>query len=801
MAVDTGIPPQSPPQWVVSGPHRPIRTVNRRKTKKQTDKNKNKQSGKKTPELMNRKAVPPSHPHLYHDEIDRTEEALNTFHLLERCQYLGRDLGNSLNDFMECDCNENLSHPVEDDDEEEDSASVQNIACGEDSDCINRLTLIECVDALCESTCGKNCQNQRFQKRQYAPVKIFKTEMKGFGVLADADLESNQFIYEYIGEVIDEEEFRDRLIDYDEQHLKHFYFMMLQNGEFIDATKKGALARFINHSCNPNAYVNKWVVNGKLKMGIFSKRKILKGEEITFDYNVDRYGATAQKCYCGEPNCIGFLGGKRQSDSASLLPQNYAIALGVNPTIEKKWIKEMKNLGKPIIKNKNNTFGNEMDSNYDNINIEFIESLEMETCEDQDDIKDVIPVLLQVKSKIVAQKLLERLYPVDKTSLLNLIIKLHGYKCFANLLDLFMDDIVTLADILDFLLTFPKTTKNGIVASKLENKIESIKKKFPKLKSRCDELLDKWKDFEIYTRITKKILPTGPAATLQNNNHNNNNSNNNETSMRRNRLPIGWEIIHENGKFIYFNTETREKLNHPPQQNENNNMVKKETKNNNSFYDRSYMRKESSEFSNSPRHGSDRSISQIFTNTYLGPSKTWYRDDDSGNNSSSNKRSRQQSEELQIEKAKEEETKRLKLKMEEEEANRLELDKIIEEANKQREREIKQREESERIREQEKLKYRNISQTARLEHKWMKFFAVVVPNMVKKYHSPITLSHEHIKECSKDIVQKLSKKEMSKDSNGSVPSQMTKEKNIKIRKFVKSYMEKFIEKYKRKHHI
>lgn len=743
---------------------------------------------------MNKKVIQPTQAQLYPNEIDRTDEALNTFHLLEKCQYLGRDLGNSLNDFMECDCNEELIDISQD----ANKSVIKNSACGEDSDCINRLTLIECVNGLCESTCGKNCQNQRFQKRQYAPIKVFKTEMKGFGVLAEDDLEPNQFIYEYIGEVIDEEEFRDRMIDYDEQHLKHFYFMMLQNGEFIDATKKGALARFINHSCNPNAYVNKWVVNGKLKMGIFAKRKILKDEEITFDYNVDRYGASAQKCYCGESNCIGFLGGKRQSDSASLLPQNFAIALGVSTSMEKKWIKEMKTLGKTIKKNDND------DDSSDNINIEFIESLEMDECEDDDDIKDVMPVLLQIKSKPVAQKLLERLFPVEKNSLLNLIIKLHGYKCFTNLLDLFKNDLVVMADILDFLITFPKTTKNGITASKLDIKIESIKNEFPKLKSRCDELLDKWKDYETYTRIAKRVLPTGPS-----------NSNiNNINQMRRNRLPIGWEIIHENGNVIYFNAETREKLTHPPQQqqqNENNSSIKKEQ--NNSNNDRTYIRKESSDNSHS-KHSSDRGSNRYNNNNgnnntsktrnhgdfHFGSSSTWYHDDrasDTGTNS--NKRSRQQSEESQFDRIKEEEAKRLKLKFEEEAANRLELNKIIEEANKQREREIKMREESERLREEKKLKHKSMSQTARMEHKWVKFFATVVPNMVKKYKCSITLSHEHIKECSRDIVQKLAKKEMTKDPSGSVPSQMTKDKNVKIRKFVSSYMERFLEKFKRKH--
>lgn len=53
-------------------------------------------------------------------------------------------------------------------------------------------------------------------------------------------------------------------------------------------------------------------------MGIFTKRKIQANEELTFNYNVDRYGHDAQECYCGEPNCVGFIGGKTQTDIAGM---------------------------------------------------------------------------------------------------------------------------------------------------------------------------------------------------------------------------------------------------------------------------------------------------------------------------------------------------------------------------------------------------------------------------------------------------------------------------------------------------
>ena len=60
--------------------------------------------------------------------------------------------------------------------------------------------------------------------------------------------------------------------------------------QFIDATKRGGIGRFANHSCNPNCYVAKWTIGDRVRMGIFAKRAVLKDEELTFNYNVDRYG-------------------------------------------------------------------------------------------------------------------------------------------------------------------------------------------------------------------------------------------------------------------------------------------------------------------------------------------------------------------------------------------------------------------------------------------------------------------------------------------------------------------------------
>ncbi len=37
-------------------------------------------------------------------------------------------------------------------------------------------------------------------------------------------------------------------------------------------------------------------------------KSISPGEELTFDYQFQRFGEAAQLCYCGSDNCRGYLG-------------------------------------------------------------------------------------------------------------------------------------------------------------------------------------------------------------------------------------------------------------------------------------------------------------------------------------------------------------------------------------------------------------------------------------------------------------------------------------------------------------
>jgi SET domain-containing protein len=65
----------------------------------------------------------------------------------------------------------------------------------------------------------------------------------------------------------------------------------------IDGAVGGNETAFMNHSCDPNAFIR--VVPG-LKVAIFARRDIQPGEELTIDYR-DPYHP--EVCQCGAANC------------------------------------------------------------------------------------------------------------------------------------------------------------------------------------------------------------------------------------------------------------------------------------------------------------------------------------------------------------------------------------------------------------------------------------------------------------------------------------------------------------------
>ncbi|KAK9809740.1 hypothetical protein WJX73_001840 [Symbiochloris irregularis] len=177
--------------------------------------------------------------------------------------------------------------------------------------CLNRILNLECTPEFCP--CGDQCSNQMFSRRRYASLDKRRAGAKGFGLFTTQDLKAGQFIIEYVGEVLEEEEYVRRRSYYHDINQRHYYFMNIGNGEVIDACRKGALGRFINHSCAPNCETQKWLVHGELAIGLFALTDIPADSELTFDYNFERYGDKPLRCLCGSPVCRGFVGGTQEN--------------------------------------------------------------------------------------------------------------------------------------------------------------------------------------------------------------------------------------------------------------------------------------------------------------------------------------------------------------------------------------------------------------------------------------------------------------------------------------------------------
>lgn len=94
----------------------------------------------------------------------------------------------------------------------------------------------------------------------------------------------------------------------------NFYFLTIGDDVIIDAGVRGGHARFTNHSCAPNCHIEKWTVgDGQVRIGIFANQTIPPGKELTIDYKYDRVGNVhRQACFCGEPNCAKFIGGRKK---------------------------------------------------------------------------------------------------------------------------------------------------------------------------------------------------------------------------------------------------------------------------------------------------------------------------------------------------------------------------------------------------------------------------------------------------------------------------------------------------------
>jgi hypothetical protein len=121
-----------------------------------------------------------------------------------------------------------------------------------------------------------------------------RSQIHAFGVFAAEPIKKNKRIIDYAGELVRNRDSEPR----EERYLAQGCIWVFRVNRMWsrDAAVGGNIARFINHSCRPNCWIE---VAGKT-IWIRAARSIRKGEELTYDYATD--GEQTIVCRC-HPRC------------------------------------------------------------------------------------------------------------------------------------------------------------------------------------------------------------------------------------------------------------------------------------------------------------------------------------------------------------------------------------------------------------------------------------------------------------------------------------------------------------------
>jgi SET domain-containing protein len=125
-----------------------------------------------------------------------------------------------------------------------------------------------------------------------------RSGISGWGVYTAQAIEEDTRIVEYKGALVSQAEAWRRELRYLPR--KRIWIFTINQRWARDAAVGGNIARYINHACHPNCYID--IVGHTI--WILASRRIAKGEELTYDYNTE--GVAGIPCRC-RPRCRRML--------------------------------------------------------------------------------------------------------------------------------------------------------------------------------------------------------------------------------------------------------------------------------------------------------------------------------------------------------------------------------------------------------------------------------------------------------------------------------------------------------------
>jgi len=139
----------------------------------------------------------------------------------------------------------------------------------------------------------------------YAKVKT--SSIHNRGLFAAKRIPKDEYVIQYLGEVISKKESTRRGVDQHDKSLNQnvgaVYIFELDDKRDIDGNFDWNAARLANHSCSPNCEAQ----NIEGEIWLVSLREIEHGEEITFDYGYALEHWKDHPCLCGSDNCAGYI--------------------------------------------------------------------------------------------------------------------------------------------------------------------------------------------------------------------------------------------------------------------------------------------------------------------------------------------------------------------------------------------------------------------------------------------------------------------------------------------------------------
>jgi histone-lysine N-methyltransferase SETD1 len=146
---------------------------------------------------------------------------------------------------------------------------------------VNNRRLVADINAQKQAlpTSGADGDALRFNqlKKRKKPVRFARSAIHNWGLYAEENIAANDMIIEYVGEKIRQQVADMRERTYLKSGIGSSYLFRIDENTVIDATKRGGIARFINHSCTPNCTAKIIKVDGSKRIVIYALRDIQRG--------------------------------------------------------------------------------------------------------------------------------------------------------------------------------------------------------------------------------------------------------------------------------------------------------------------------------------------------------------------------------------------------------------------------------------------------------------------------------------------------------------------------------------------